>query len=254
MSRKFFVCSGLLFVLGCIGSPVVSQPAERTGTFDHQLWDSIVTTNVTESGGFDYGGLLGSADQLLSLETYLAEIAGADLTPLSDEARLAFWINAYNAYTVRGVLDNYPFDSVLNVEGFFDRISYSVAGGEYTLNEIENEQIRPVFNEPRIHFAVNCASRGCPPLRGEAFTGGDLERQLEEQSVSFVRANCQYRANEMAIHLSKIFEWFGADFAGVGGVREFVASRLDADDAAAVRLESNSLVFVDYDWELNAAE
>jgi hypothetical protein len=228
------------------------EPAEPTGTFDHTAWNGIASTYVTEQGRFDYTGLAASTEDLDALDAYLGAVAEASLSDLSEAEKLAFWINAYNANTVKGVLDNRPLDSVMNAEGFFDSVTIRVAGLDLTLNDLENERIRAVFQEPRIHFAVNCASLGCPPLRPAAFTGAMLEQQLEEQAHAFVRSTSQYRANEMEVHLSRIFEWFGGDFDATGGVRAFVASHLDDDEAAAVRIEANVLVFTDYDWQLNS--
>jgi len=186
-----------------------------------------------------------------AFQSYLASVAGASLNGRSDADKLAFWINAYNAYVVKGVLDNWPLESVLNVEGFFDSVDYTVASRELTLNELENEQIRPVFNEPRIHFAVNCASIGCPPILGQPYLGSTLEAQLEAQTVAYIENTTTVDQNLMRIGLSKIFEWFSGDFGGIDGVREFVAQRHSAGDA--IRNERNLLIFIDYDWAINGA-
>ncbi|MCA9561850.1 MAG: DUF547 domain-containing protein [Myxococcales bacterium] len=236
--------AALLFAL-----PLSAQESE----FDHSAWNQIVSTAVTAEGRFDYAGLQSNTDQMTSFEAYRDALASASLADLSRDEQLALLINAYNVNTVKGVLDNWPLESVLNVEGFFDSVDYTVAGHELTLNELENEKIREEFSEPRIHFAVNCASVGCPPIRREAFSGADLDTQLEEQAVAFVRASTQVDHDRMEVHVSQIFEWFGDDFESVGGYREFVASRLENEaDAAALRNDAYRILFTPYDWNVNA--
>lgn len=140
----------------------------------------------------------------------------------------------------------------MEVEGFFDGIEHSVAGESMTLNTLENERIRAVFGEPRIHFAVNCASTSCPPLRNTPFDAESLEASLEEQARAFVRSSTSVRGRRAT--LSKLFDWFADDFTAGGGVREFIALRLDEEDAATVRSERTTLRYTDYDWSPNAAE
>lgn len=227
-----------------------TSPSATTPEFDHSDWATVLYGCVGD-GDFNYDNLIN--DQVLrgALDSYLATVASASLAGMSDAEKLAFWINAYNAYVVKGVLDNWPLDSVLSVEGFFDTVDYTVASRELTLNEIENEQIRPVFNEPRIHFAVNCASVGCPPISAQPYLGRTLDAQLEAQAVAYIERTTTVDENLMRIGLSKIFEWFSGDFGGVDGVREFVAQRHTAGDS--IRNGRNLLVFIDYDWALNGA-
>lgn len=232
-------------------SEAAGEAGDNVAHFDHSDWDTIVRTYVTAEQRFDYEALMANEAHLELLGSYLDRVAGANLSALPEAERLAFWLNAYNACTVRGVVDHWPTAGVLEVEGFFDSIDYRVAQSELTLNELENERIRAVFAEPRIHFAVNCASVGCPPLRPEAYVGGRLEAQLEAQAGAFVRASTEVDANQMQVRLSQIFEWFGGDFEAAGGVREFVASRLDEPEATAVRTEGYQIQFVPYDWSLN---
>ena len=217
--------------------------------FDHSSWATVLSECVSPEGRFAYDRLLNSAELTERFEAYLLDISTASLSVLNDKERLAFWINAYNAITVRGVIEHYPVDSVFGLAGFFDRARYTVAGYELSLNDIENDQIRAVFQEPRAHFAMNCASLSCPPLRSEPFTGARLDLQLEEQARAFIVATTEVDTNEMEIRLNKIFEWFGGDFDRVGGVREFVAQRMP--EPAVVRNERNIITFRDYDWGLN---
>jgi hypothetical protein len=222
---------------------------------DHGPWDTIVSTYVRD-GRFDYAGLAANPVHVEALAAYRAALATADPSSWTREQQLAFWINAYNAHVVAGVLDNLArdpaFAGVLTVEGFFDAVRYETAGQSITLNELENERIRATFHEPRIHFAVNCASVGCPPLRAEAYTAEALEAQLAEQTAAFVGASTSYDANTNTVSVSQLFEWFAGDFEAAGGVRAFIAGQVDGDLAATVRDEANTLQYTTYDWALNA--
>ena len=214
-------------------------------------WASILAEYVNDEG-FRYAALHGNAEARAQLAAAV-EAVGA-MGDLSDQrdAHLAFLINAYNILTVSAVIERWPIEGVMQVEGFFDGIEHTVAGETMTLNTLENERIRAVFGEPRIHFAVNCASTSCPPLRRELFTAENLEASLEEQARAFVRGSTSFRGRRAT--LSKLFEWFADDFEAGGGVREFVASRLDAEDTEKMRSERTRLQYADYDWSPNAAE
>lgn len=215
-------------------------------------WADVLSAYVTDEG-FRYAALHGDDEAKAKLNAAVEAVASAQgLAGWSRDERLAFLINAYNILTVQAVIERWPIEGVMQVEGFFDGIEHSVAGESMTLNTLENERIRPVFGEPRIHFAVNCASASCPPLRNEPFSAASLEASLEEQARAFVRGTTSIRGRRAT--LSKLFEWFAEDFVAGGGVREFIAERLDEEDAASVRNERTTLRYSDYDWSPNAAE
>jgi hypothetical protein len=230
------------------------DPAEPvyTRTLDHGLWHDVLATHVNDRGELDYARLLDSPGDLQRLDDYLAWLHTADLSGTSPHERIAFWINAYNALAVRAALDHYPLDSVRAIEAFFIRDRQVVAGNSVSLNEIENDLLRYAFpNEPRVHFALSTLSRGSPALRPEAYTGERLEAQLEEQARRYVLETTTIRPNAMEIELGPMFDWFGRDFAPVGGVRAFVAALLPGDSAAQLRNEALVLVYGDFDWRLN---
>ncbi|MBN1945070.1 MAG: DUF547 domain-containing protein [Bradymonadales bacterium] len=220
-------------------------------SFDHGEWDRILAGHVNEEGLFDYGALSQDSAQRAFLDGYLGRLAEASLQGLVPAEQLAFWINAYNACAVQNVLTRGLPQSVLEVEGFFDDDLCRIGGYSLSLNEIENERIRRFFVEPRIHFALNGAAHGCPPLRREAYRGNRLEVQLEDQATRFLRATTVIDTNRMEIRANRILEWFGWDFEPIGGVREFIAQRLEAEEARLVRLDSYRLVFSEFDWRLN---
>ena len=128
-------------------------------------WQQILVAYVTEDGGFRYEALMDNAEHMALLDAHLATMAAADLSAMERDAKLAFLMNAYNAYTVRSVVELWPVSGVLEEDGFFDGREHTVGGTAMTLNALENDHIRAVFGEPRIHFLVNCASTGCSAQR-----------------------------------------------------------------------------------------
>ena len=144
-------------------------------------WDDLLRRHVRE-GGLDYSSLAG---ERALLDRYLESVAAADPSALDPDDELAFWINAYNAGTAKLVLDRYPgVESVRDIDGFFDELTFEVAGRPMTLDEVESRSLSS--GDARVHFAVVCASTGCPDLRGEAYVGDRLDEQLEEQTRLFL--------------------------------------------------------------------
>lgn len=234
-----------------------ASPTERgapsAGAMDVARWQALLTDYVTDDGGFRYAALRASEEDRAALNEVASQIASTDPEGWPRDARLAFFLNAYNALTVKAVVDRWPIESVMRVEGFFDAVEHEVAGESMTLNHLENEIIRgEEFAEPRIHFAVNCASTGCPRLSPTAYTAENLEGQLVEQTRSFVRSTSRVSARR--VELSQIFEWFASDFESAGGVRAFVAAQLEGEDAARVRDEGTAIAHFEYDWAVNARE
>jgi hypothetical protein len=226
---------------------------------DHGAWTSILGRFVRD-GNVAYARLAREGGPLLT--PYLASLSAAcadDYARWSRAERLAFWINAYNAFTVKLVLDHYPIASIRKI-GWLPGAAFrrrfvsmpGLKGGPVSLDDIENGTLRADFREPRIHFALVCASRSCPTLRGEAYRARDLDRQLDDQARAFLAdpAKNRYDPATNTLHLSSIFKWFGADFeAEAGGsVAAYVGRYLNDAGASApgVRIE-----FLDYDWSLN---
>ena len=213
------------------------------------------------TAGVDYAGL--QRDGQPALAAYLAALSATcadDYASWDRDAKVAFWLNAYNAFTVRLILDHYPLASIrsiglLPLAAFRERFipMDGLKGGTISLNDIENDTLRSAFHEPRIHFALVCASCSCPPLRGEAYRGADLDRQLDDQARVFLRDPTKNRVDPATrtLFLSSIFKWFSADFtAAAGSVPAYVARYLDAgSDVADYQVE-----YLDYDWSLNDHE
>jgi Protein of unknown function, DUF547 len=234
--------------------------AEECPKIDHEhgAWNVVLQRWV--SGGLvDYTALQGEARA--PLEAYLNELSATcaiDYVKWSREQRLAFWINAYNAFTVQLMVDHYPVSSIRKI-GLLPGAAFrrrfipmpGLKGEVIALNDIEHGTLRADFREPRIHFALVCASLGCPALPNEAYTASDLNRQLDEQARSFLSDTSKNRFDPTTntLYLSPIFDWFRADFEVVAGsVSAYVARYLDDPriSSPGVRIE-----YTEYDWSLN---
>jgi len=234
------------------GKPIVLIKAT---TFDHGAFDKLLRANV-QDGKVDYAAFADSA----SFKAYVESLARIDTTSLgSADEKYAFWVNAYNALTIAGVLKGWPdIKSVKDAYpdfGFFKRTLYTVGGKKISLDEIEHKILRPAFKDYRVHAALNCASASCPPLRAEAFVARKLNAQLEDQFRAFARdaSRNAIDATTGTVQLSAIFDWFKDDFAAKGGVAGVLAGYLDAPQAEAVKAAyaASKVTFANYDWSLN---
>lgn len=218
---------------------------------DHSAFDALLKAHV-KGQQVDYAGLSKKKD---ALAAYLEVVGKTDPASLpSKDAQLAFWINAYNAHTIAAVLAHWPgITSVSSIQpdfGFFKTKDKLVGGKKYALNDIENEVIRPTFNDPRIHAALNCASVSCPPLLGAAFTTATLHKQLDEVMGAFVNDGKRNEITASGAKLSQIFNWYGKDFEPAGGPQKYMAKYLEGEKKAWLEA-AKSVQFLAYDWNLN---
>ncbi len=238
-----------------------SGPVEQPSTFASDDFTAVLSAHVDDQGLVDYAALV--ADPA-PLDAYLTRLATTDPANLSGDDRLAFWINAYNAYTLYLIRDQYPTKGILKtvsgpfiptVNSPFSDAFALVGGRTMSLDDIEHGTIREEFDEPRIHFAVNCAALSCPPLRSEAYEGATLDRQLDEQARRFLTDPNRTRVDVAngEVHLTKIMDWFKGDFGGSdAAVQRWVAPYI-TDEQASAALESATLdvKYTSYDWSLN---
>ncbi|MCG3173631.1 MAG: hypothetical protein GMKNLPBB_01830 [Myxococcota bacterium] len=204
------------------------------------------------SGLVDYAAIKTMSPQL---DAWLNLAAQAKPDAWKRNEQLAFWINAYNALVLRGAAQRHPLRTVMDVPGFFDKTKHRVAGHDLTLNELENQRIRAVFGDPRIHFALNCAARSCPRLRAAPWKAQTLDADLDAAAREFLASpgGMALDQEKRVVRLSKIFEWYRQDFE-LGGARllDFVRLRLTASDARLLGEGVWTISFLDYDWTLNA--
>ncbi len=179
------------------------------------------------------------------LDKYLSSLAQFPPTEnTSSDAQLAYWINAYNALTVQLILKHYPIKSIKDIDNPWDRVCFTVGGNEYTLGIIEHELLRKM-GEPRIHFAINCASISCPKLLNEAYQEKKLDLQLTEATRYFLQDASKNMITENQLKLSRIFLWFGKDFGSKSERLDFISN------AFGIELKEPKIEYLPYDWNLN---
>ncbi len=231
------------------------------GQVQYSQYDTLLKKYVDRSGDVNYGAWQGSATDLQALDDFLGHLSQADRRkPATHSAQLAFWINAYNAVTLKGILSEYPTTSIIRhaakLTGYniWHDLLLLVGGSEYSLDHMEHQILRKM-NEPRIHFAIVCASRSCPKLRDEAYLPGKLSEQLEDNTKTFFSdsRNFQYDPANRRMELSKILKWFGSDFgSGESQLLSSIAGYLPTPAAQNFARSGRVRVFyLDYDWELN---
>jgi enoyl-CoA hydratase/carnithine racemase len=204
-----------------------SADATTPGLVEH-LWADVLARRVGADGLVDYRGL--ARDDLAALDGYLARVAEAR-APAARADALAFYADAYNALVIRGVIRAGFPRSVLDVKGFFDKATHAVAGRGLTLDALEKEVIRPLGN-PLHHFILVCGAVGCPSLEPRALVGSDVEARAEAAARRYLATAHGARRAAPSLQLSRIFEWYAADFGGPAGVRAWVRPRLPAALAA----------------------
>ena len=207
----------------------------------------------------DYAGLARERSALQAYLTQLARVAPPEFATLPRADQIAFLVNAYNAATLELILTEYPRRASIKDYGSLFRSAWRrpfvrLLGETLTLDQIEHERLRGPrgYGEPRVHFAVNCASIGCPMLREEAYTGARLEAQLEQQALRFLsdRSRNRWDAKSRTLALSAIFDWYASDFSG-GDLPRFLARYANALGAEPAELARGRIEFLNYDWRLN---
>lgn len=288
---------GLIVILALFLVSLLIQPAQnsftiisygleevKTDSFDHSYatYNSLLKRYVINAR-VNYEGFINSRAEF---ETFLRALGSVDenvFESWTEEQRLAFWINAYNAFTIKAIIDHYPIkrsftlvgifyapsDSILQIKGVWTKLQFRALGNMVTLDEIEHQILRKKFNEPRIHMAINCASISCPDLRNEAYTPEKLEEQLAYASTNFVNnPDKGVYVNEQSgkVKLSKIFKWFGDDFINNYGskklfnnyslkenaVLNFTSEYIESEEVKEYLMNNKLKIgYLGYDWHLN---
>lgn len=240
-----------------------AHDAQSTAVIDHGAWDGILKKLVAPGGDgpnlFHYG----AADQAdrRNLGRYVDALAAVPISRYSRPEQMAYWINLYNALTVKVVLDHYPVPSIRDIDispglfadGPWGRKLVTVEGERISLNDIEHRILRPIWKDNRVHYAVNCASIGCPDLQPAAYTGAVLETMLDAAAKGYVNSPRGVSIRDGAITVSKIYDWFIEDF---GGEEKTVLAHLMKYAAPDLRRQLVAIGKIDdvaYDWRLNDA-
>ena len=266
----------LLSAAGCGGGPAAQILRQSSGSatatapqprLDPAPFNAVLKAVVDAQGLVDYDSLQRDPSQLNRYLKELAELTPQRFTSWPEADQIALLINAYNAFTLRSIIDHDPIRaSIKDIPGVWKFRRHALMGQQLTLDGIEHEILRREYNEPRIHAALVCAAMSCPPLRGEAFTGAELNRQLDDQSRRWLASSVGLQIDRAAgtVGISKIFEWFGDDWkradpkaAPVPGheqqsvILRFITRYRPAEDQQLLEGGNFRLTHIPYDWSLN---
>ncbi len=266
LSRRLFLAGcaavaaqGLLPAAAHAAAPLSKFKPAGTGGFDHAAFETILAGVVQPDGeGYNRVNYRGLKPKSATLEGYLASMQAASPSQFSQSGAMAFWINLYNAKTLAVVVERYPVASIKKINlgggGLFGSGPWSaniltVEGQELSLDDIEHRILRPHFNDPMLHYALNCASYSCPNLATSAFTAGNAEALMLAGAKDYINHPRGMSVDGSSITASKIYAWYSADFGGKPKLKthwlRFAASEKQAAISAA-----NAISF-DYDWRLN---
>lgn len=238
------------------------QVPGSTIIIDHSGWDKIlsrylVTNHPSRINRFRYSAV--SQTDRQALNSYIIKLEQIKVSALDSKEQLAYWLNLYNSLTVKVILDHYPVKSITDIDispGFFsngpwDAKLLNIEGEKVSLNDIEHRILRPIFNDNRLHYAVNCASLGCPNLQGMAFTASNTEGLLQKGAQDYINSSQGAQITNGRLHVSSIYKWFQTDFGDsealvIKHLQKYATGSL-ADD---LRTYNKGLTY-DYDWNLN---
>jgi hypothetical protein len=236
----------VLFVVSCVAAAATARAESWTDSYNRLLGKYVT------AGGVKYAEWKANAGDMLAIQAVVDGIAKENVSAMEKKQQLAFYVNAYNAWILHEALGKYPAKSVKDaLFTFFTGKRITVAGQQMSFNSLEKETIRSKFNDPRVHFALNCASRSCPPLNRQAFSGDKLDGQFEALAKGYANSDrgVKYDAATKTAELSKIFDWYKDDFKGEGGPVAFINKRRSSPIPSDAKIS-----YQDYDWGLNEAK
>jgi hypothetical protein len=250
MSRSILIGLFALVVVAVPAGPAVW--GEPGPVVDHGIYGELLKKYVRD-GVVDYAGFKSNEAQL---DQYLKQLGRVDPESLSRSEQFAFYANAYNAWTIKLILSGYPgVKSIKDLGSLFQgpwkKKLVKINGRVLTLDDVEHGILRPRFGDPRVHFAINCAAKSCPPLRSEPFRGDILDQQLNEATISFLNNPGSHRLEGNRLYVSRIFKWFAEDFKE--GVFSFYLQYATGDLKKELETKQDkiSVTYLEYDWSLN---
>lgn len=247
MNIAFHLLLGV-FLLSCNGKVEKKQVQKGviTSKPSHVVWNNLVQHYVNDDGNVNYAGLKKDKSQLDEYLNHLSQHPPSQVWTKEDS--LAYFINLYNAATVKLIVDHYPVESIKDIPNRWGKKWIQVGSSTLSLDNIEHQVLRKM-NEPRIHFAINCASYSCPKLLNEAFTPESMEQLLSKVAVEFVNNPKRNRFENDTAHLSKIFKWYKSDFTEDSSLLEYINPFLNVPMSVDADIE-----YLDYNWSLNDAK
>ncbi len=237
---------------------------DSAAAVDHDIWDEVLRNFVVEGAdGINrvrYRSI--DADARQKIDGYITGLEHVVVSGLDRAEQMAFWINLYNAATVRLILDHYPIDTIRDIDispglfadGPWQAKLVAVEDVALSLDDIEHRILRPIWRDPRIHYAVNCASIGCPNLRAEAYRAARLEEQLDDAARTYINHPRGVRLSHSGLVVSSLYSWYESDFGGneagvLAHLRGYAAPAL-----AETLLDVRDIAGYEYDWALNGAD
>lgn len=213
-------------------------------SLDHSAWNTLLSKHVSSSGKVNYKAFKASKSEL---DKYLSHLSSnAPTSSWSSNEKLAYWINAYNAFTVKLIIDNYPLKSITDLDKPWDKKFITIGGKEYSLNDIEHNILRRDFNDPRIHFGIVCASYSCPQLLNKAYTAKSVNTLLDIQAKRFINDKTRNVITPTKVQLSEIFNWFKDDFTKDGSIIDYI------NKYSVVKANADAEIsYLKYSWALN---
>ena len=211
--------------------------------FNHDIFNELLKNNVSENGETNYPGFIKNKTIFKSYLTALSENMPTE--KWTKENKLAYWMNTYNAFTIKLIIDNYPTKSIKDIKNAWDMRFFKLGDKWYNLSDIEHKILRKM-NDPRIHFGINCASYSCPQLHNKAFTANNVNDELDHLAHQFINDITRNIISEDSIQLSKIFQWYSKDFKTEGTLIDYLNKYSD------ITINSNAKKsYKKYDWSLN---
>jgi hypothetical protein len=242
-----------VILVSCAGNSINLSEKQKEGStkIDHRIWNTLLQKNVNEEGWVNYEGFISDS---IELNKYTAILSATEPNKLSDKERFVFWINTYNAFTVDLIVRNYPVESIKDIGGNVPLVNkvwgmdlpIKVNGKTYSLSDIEKKELLNKLFDPRIHFAINCASYSCPKLLNEAFASDRIEEQLNKQAGYFVNNPIKNEIGTESAELSKIFLWYRFDFTKDMSLEEYINQYSDVKVTKDTKFS-----YKEYVWTLN---
>lgn len=230
----------LTIALFCLG--VFNIQAQHKG--QHHIWDGLLQKHVNEKGEVNY---LGFKNDLPALERYCYSLgANPPQVGWSLDEQKAYWLNVYNAFTVKLIVENYPISSIKKIDAPWENLNVILGADTMSLNDVEHNILRKKFNDPRIHVGVNCASVSCPKLHNRAFTAANVDTVLDKLMTEFLSDGTRNQLFKGEMRLSMIFNWFETDFTKEGTLVEYI------NKYSKVKVSKDAFIsYIDYNWNLN---
>ena len=273
--RFFITLITAIYLAGTFSTnpnPLAADTFDQSYRNYHQL-----LRNHVDDSSVDYSALKANHTVLDSIASQFGRVTKSELDNWSIEEQIAYWINAYNVFTLQAIVDHYPIqwrwinfltltprNSIKQIPGVWTDLQWNIAETTMTLDEIEHKTLRPLYQEPRIHMAVNCASISCPPLRSEPYVGAQLNRQLTIAARDYLASQLGMRVDGSTLHVSSIFDWYGEDFISdyahlVAGGRSnkeqailgFIATYGPSEASTIAQSGQARVRYMRYDWTLN---